>query len=314
MKNNSSHPNPQYADPTDFKDQLVIFFILLFLLVGAYFASAQQPKAKDKGRRDGQELKGPAIFSNTKGIDEIRSGPHIHSIDPKATGAMKINVLDETTRETIPFANVMLEQNEHQVKLGQSNIDGEVMFTSLSPGEYKLKISYVGYEHREVSSLIVAAGQTKIVNAPIKNTGIELGCFVLECFSVPLIDTSIISCRFAVTEDAHCRRGCGWEYNCIDGFYNVNTTTSTSETETKVTSLKVLAYPNPSSGFINIEASMNNRSPILVTISDATGKEIYTEQSELGKTGVDLSNYSSGIYFVRVRAGDIERTERVVLR
>jgi hypothetical protein len=59
--------------------------------------------------------------------------------------AIKVKLSDKANKETIPFANVVVEMGGIQVGVGTTNIDGEVTIKPLNPGKYNVKATYVGY-------------------------------------------------------------------------------------------------------------------------------------------------------------------------
>jgi uncharacterized protein YjdB len=73
----------------------------------------------------------------------------------------------------------------------------------------------------------------------------------------------------------------------------------------------ILAYPNPTTGVITIELpQLNGRVEMIVV--DAAGSVVNRVSSETVRTDIDMSYYASGIYFVRVVAGDEVYQVRVV--
>jgi len=67
-------------------------------------------------------------------------------------------------------------------------------------------------------------------------------------------------------------------------------------------------YPNPANNVIHI--IMNNfiKDPVEITIIDFTGKQIYNQRLAVNNTtnkySLDISNLSTGIYFVNMRSLD----------
>ena len=60
--------------------------------------------------------------------------------------AIKVKLTDKANKETIPFANVIVEMGGIQAGVGTTNIDGEVTIKPLNPGKYNVKATYVGYQ------------------------------------------------------------------------------------------------------------------------------------------------------------------------
>ena len=56
-------------------------------------------------------------------------------------------------------------------------------------------------------------------------------------------------------------------------------------------------YPNPASNLINIISENANE---LITISDLSGKVVYSERASEKQNSIDISNLSAGMYIVRI--------------
>lgn len=70
----------------------------------------------------------------------------------------------------------------------------------------------------------------------------------------------------------------------------------------------LIAYPNPTSGTISIER--NERSDENLSILNASGQVVFSEQMKSEKIQVDLSEHQKGIYFIRMG----ETSEKILLR
>jgi hypothetical protein len=56
-------------------------------------------------------------------------------------------------------------------------------------------------------------------------------------------------------------------------------------------------YPNPASNFINVISENANE---LITISDLSGKVVYSERAIEKQSSIDISQLSAGMYIVRI--------------
>ena len=72
------------------------------------------------------------------------------------SGSIKGKVVDATTNEPLPFANVVVELNGSQAGGSQTDFDGNFTIKPLNPGKYNLKASYVGYQATGVNGIIVS--------------------------------------------------------------------------------------------------------------------------------------------------------------
>jgi hypothetical protein len=70
--------------------------------------------------------------------------------------------------------------------------------------------------------------------------------------------------------------------------------------------------PNPTAGIFTVQGSNNNVGYALV-ILDVTGKIIYEEQTSKSTTMINLSNYSNGMYIVKVKTDLHTKTFQLVL-
>ncbi len=77
-------------------------------------------------------------------------------------------------------------------------------------------------------------------------------------------------------------------------------------------------YPNPADNVLNIEISNTGNQGLEIEILDITGKVIY--QNEYGKIGAhfteqfDLSDYTKGIYLIKVKQADSVYVGKIVVR
>ncbi|HEY0045325.1 MAG TPA: T9SS type A sorting domain-containing protein, partial [Flavobacterium sp.] len=69
-------------------------------------------------------------------------------------------------------------------------------------------------------------------------------------------------------------------------------------------------YPNPTSGIVKISTDEN----VDVTISDLTGKVIFTATDVTNQTEIDLSSFESGIYIAKVVNGETQHTQKIILK
>ncbi|MES2590299.1 MAG: TonB-dependent receptor [Bacteroidota bacterium] len=103
--------------------------------------------------------------------------------------AIKVTLTDKANKETIPFANVIVEMGGIQVGVGTTDIDGQVTIKPLNPGKYKVKATYVGYQSVEIADISLAVGKTVPLKIEMSNAGgVELGTVELITYSEPLID------------------------------------------------------------------------------------------------------------------------------
>ncbi len=103
------------------------------------------------------------------------------------TGFVKIKIADKSNNETIPFANVSIEVKGKIIAAGTSNILGECMFDSLSPGIYNFKSNYVGYQSSEITGVNVKNGKTIYLEIKMEAAA-SLAEIEIVSYKEPLID------------------------------------------------------------------------------------------------------------------------------
>ena len=109
-------------------------------------------------------------------------------------GAIKVTLRDKTNRETIPFANVVVEMGGIQVGVGTTSIDGEVTIKPLNPGKYKVKATYIGYQTVEISDVNLTVGGTVRLNIDMSVPigGQQLDVVDVIVYQTPLVDPNTI--------------------------------------------------------------------------------------------------------------------------
>ena len=88
-------------------------------------------------------------------------------------GAVKVTVVDGTTKETVPFATVVVMAGNQQVAAAAATIDGEALIKPIQPGVYNIKVSYTGYAGIEITNVNIIDAKTAYVTATIL-PGVEL--------------------------------------------------------------------------------------------------------------------------------------------
>ncbi len=97
-------------------------------------------------------------------------------------------------------------------------------------------------------------------------------------------------------------------YEALSNTFPENTTSSGSLV-TKGEG-NVLVYPNPSEGFLNIQAF----SPFYISIFNASGKRIYQGYSTKDITEINLDQQLPGLYFVWIKDKKGINTKKIILK
>lgn len=78
-------------------------------------------------------------------------------------GHVKGRVIDQETGEAIPFARIVLEADSVAQYMAVSDFDGLFKFENVAPGEYKLRIRFIGYDPIE-ENIIVKPNETSMLD------------------------------------------------------------------------------------------------------------------------------------------------------
>ena len=86
----------------------------------------------------------------------------------------------------------------------------------------------------------------------------------------------------------------------------------------ELNSNKMLVYPNPTNGILNIEFNNFDNRYTSLSIVNILGDEVYKEQLENTSikysNQLDLSEYSNGIYFVKFSSIEKVITKKLILQ
>lgn len=85
----------------------------------------------------------------------------------------KVN--DKTSKESIPFANVILTRLDSAAKYTTtSDLNGDFCFKQLNPGKYMVEAIYVGYSKQLVTNIVISNNQKKEISLAMNAEGKEL--------------------------------------------------------------------------------------------------------------------------------------------
>lgn len=76
-------------------------------------------------------------------------------------------------------------------------------------------------------------------------------------------------------------------------------------------------YPNPTNSVLNIDLALDNLQEVSYTIVDILGKEYTTPQTFMANSQqqhiINVSQLPKGVYFIKLKAGDIEKVARFIV-
>ena len=117
------------------------------------------------------------------------------------SGTIKGRVLDKSTKEPLPFANVVAELNGTQAGGAQTDFDGYFTIKPLTPGKYDLKASFVGYSTGAISGVIVSADKITFQDVILPKTGVDITQVEIQEFKIPVIDKGNASTQATITQE-----------------------------------------------------------------------------------------------------------------
>lgn len=99
---------------------------------------------------------------------------------------------------------------------------------------------------------------------------------------------------------------------------NVDQVVATGITKSAKSAAGLRVQPNPSHGIVSITTEGMSTDKANIVVLDALGREVLNLNQDIeqgtGSTMLDLSNYQSGIYFVRVKSGTELLSSRIVVQ
>jgi len=120
------------------------------------------------------------------------------------TSAIQGRILDSATKEGIPFANVVAEIAGSQAGGAQTDMDGNFAIKPLSPGNYDLKVSYVGYQSREITGIEVTLDRITSRDIYLSSKIVTIGTFVLAVDQIPVFEKDNVTTGGALgSKDIH---------------------------------------------------------------------------------------------------------------
>ena len=87
------------------------------------------------------------------------------------SGVIKGTITDATNNETIPFANVYIEQTQNGVA---SDLDGNYIILNLKPGIYNISFSFVGYQSKSIAEVIVNPNKPTVLDVQLISSSTSL--------------------------------------------------------------------------------------------------------------------------------------------
>lgn len=113
------------------------------------------------------------------------------------TGKLTGKVTDKKTGEPLPFVNVVLEGTSIGA---QTDLDGKYIILNISPGTYRVKYQYVGYQTVVVQNVQISIDLTTNQDASLQETAVEMQAIVVQG-DISRVQKDITSSQAKVTSE-----------------------------------------------------------------------------------------------------------------
>ena len=123
------------------------------------------------------------------------------AIAQSGQGQLKGKVIDESTGDPIPFANVVVKLNGVFQVGGTTDMDGVFLIKPISPGTYSVEASTVGMQTAIVSGVGIRSDKTSFLDIKLKTKSEMLEEFVVTEYKVPLFEKDQTVISTTVTKD-----------------------------------------------------------------------------------------------------------------
>lgn len=130
------------------------------------------------------------VEANTQvyGSSNIKAGYNNATVDPSQGGIIKGKVVDKNTNEPVPFANVILEKDNHQITGTTTDFEGNYTLGPIATGFYTIRCSFVGYQTSFTTDLLVETGRIKFNNIKLDVSACSLTGVEVTSYKVPVIE------------------------------------------------------------------------------------------------------------------------------
>lgn len=108
------------------------------------------------------------------------------------TGTIRGRVFNQKTNEPLPFVNIIV----YGTTIGStSDLDGNFLFTGITPGFVKLSASFVGFEPVTTPEFLVTNARTSTIEIPMREIAIQLEQVVVQATLFQRKEESPVSMR-----------------------------------------------------------------------------------------------------------------------
>jgi hypothetical protein len=97
-------------------------------------------------------------------LNEPKLTPFGKELNYNGVGSIKGAIIEQNTKEPIPFANITLFKGNVQILGTTTDFDGNYTLKPVDPGYYDLKVSYIGYQTKVITGLYVKSNNIMVQN------------------------------------------------------------------------------------------------------------------------------------------------------
>jgi hypothetical protein len=97
----------------------------------------------------------------------------------QSTGSIIVNITDSVTKGTLPFVNVLVTRSGEQMGVGTTDLDGNAEIKPLDPGQYDVKVVYVGYHDFNETGITVVPNSPVHIRVKLVSASIQMKVFTV---------------------------------------------------------------------------------------------------------------------------------------
>ena len=117
------------------------------------------------------------------------------------TGEISGKVTKAKSGEPIPQANILVKSQGSQKGGATTDFDGKYSVKPLAPGEYTVRVSFVGFQDKRIKGVEVNSDKIRRLNVKLRSKSQEMDEVVVKAYKDPLIDKDQTTTGGTVTED-----------------------------------------------------------------------------------------------------------------
>lgn len=117
------------------------------------------------------------------------------------SGTLQGKIVNQETKEPIPFANIIIESGGKQLGGTTSDFDGKYTIKPIPPGKYDVKATFVGFKNIMIQGVTINSDKIRFLDIEMEATVTTLPTFEVFDYKVPLIDKDETSSGGTMTSE-----------------------------------------------------------------------------------------------------------------